>query len=55
MLKDATCKSTLQDSVALTEQIRCLSVERLYGKIGRFSNKALFAVEAGISYVLDMP
>lgn len=44
------------DSLALTEQIRVLSVERLDAvRAARVTSKALAAVEAGIAFVLDMP
>lgn len=44
------------DSLALTEQVRCISRARLDPKrIARVSPIALGAVEAGIKYVLGLP
>lgn len=46
------------DSLALTEQIRCISVERFdkrKGKVARVTPQAIAAVEAGIKYVLKLP
>ncbi len=46
------------DSLALTEQIRCISVSRLdkrKGKVAQVTPQAIAAVEAGIKYVLKLP
>ena len=44
------------ERVALTEQVRVLSVERLeFPRAGRVTNAALYAVEAGLAFVLEMP
>jgi mRNA-degrading endonuclease toxin of MazEF toxin-antitoxin module len=43
------------ERIALTEQIRALSTERLeMPRSARISDTALFAVEAGIAFVLDI-
>ncbi|MGH9873919.1 MAG: type II toxin-antitoxin system PemK/MazF family toxin [Pyrinomonadaceae bacterium] len=43
------------DSLALTEQIRCISVDRLDGqRVGRAKPGAIAAVETGIKYVLRL-
>src|SRR5205807_8541416 len=44
------------ERVALTEQVRVLSVERLeFPRSGRVTNAALYAVEAGLAFVFEMP
>jgi hypothetical protein len=43
------------ERIALTEQVRALSTERLeMPRSARISDTALFAVEAGIVFVLDI-
>ena len=44
------------DRLALTHQIRALAIERLeLPRVGRLTETAISAVEAGIAFVLDMP
>jgi mRNA-degrading endonuclease toxin of MazEF toxin-antitoxin module len=44
------------DRVALTEQVRALSVQRLELPLqGRLTDTALYSVEAGLAFVLEMP
>jgi hypothetical protein len=44
------------ERIALTEQVRALSIERLEPtRQGKISDTALYAVEAGLAFVLDMP
>jgi mRNA-degrading endonuclease toxin of MazEF toxin-antitoxin module len=44
------------DRIALTEQLRALSIERLEPlRQGRLTDTALYAVEAGVAFVLAMP
>ena len=45
------------DSVALTEQTRCISTERLCNqkRVGRLKTEAIASVEAGVRYVLGIP
>jgi hypothetical protein len=44
------------DRLALTHQVRALSVERLeLPRAGRLTDNALYAVEAGLAFVLEMP
>lgn len=44
------------DRIALTEQIRAISIERLEPlRQGRLTDTALYAVEAGVAFVLAMP
>ncbi|MBI4700265.1 MAG: type II toxin-antitoxin system PemK/MazF family toxin [Deltaproteobacteria bacterium] len=44
------------DQLALTEQLRVLSHDRLLGDpVGRVSKQALFSVEAGIRFVCGIP
>ena len=43
------------ERVALTEQVRVLSTERMeFPRQGRITETALYAVEAGLAYVLDI-
>ena len=43
------------ERIALTEQLRCLAVERLEpDRQGTLSNTAISAVEAGVAFVLDI-
>jgi mRNA-degrading endonuclease toxin of MazEF toxin-antitoxin module len=44
------------ESLALTEQVRCISRERLDPKrVARLKSVAVAAVEAGVKYVLGIP
>lgn len=45
------------ESIALTEQTRCISTERLLDlkRVGRLKTEAMGAVEAGIKFVLGIP
>ena len=44
------------DRIALTEQVRALSIERLEApRAGRLTDNALYSVEAGLAYVLEIP
>ena len=43
------------DRIALTEQVRCLSVERLEPtRQARVSDTAVYAVESGLAFVMDI-
>lgn len=57
IIQDAGMKQTMTDSVALTDQIRPLDVERLeQPRIGRLSQTAIIAiVEVGLANLLDIP
>ena len=54
MLKDVSCTTTLQDSLAKCDQVRVLDKSLLETKIGRLPQTAVAAVELGISYVFDI-
>ena len=44
------------DRIALTHQVRALSIQRLeLPRVGRLTNNALYAVEAGLAFVLEIP
>lgn len=45
------------ESVALTEQTRCVSIERFLDqkRVARLKTEAIAAVEAGVRFVLGMP
>lgn len=56
MVSSPTQKWKPQDSIALTEQLRALSLERFeQPRIGKLTPRALAAIELGIAYVLDLP
>jgi mRNA-degrading endonuclease toxin of MazEF toxin-antitoxin module len=55
IILDPGSTMTAGERVALTEQVRALSVERLEPtRQARITDTALFAVEAGIAFVLDL-
>ena len=55
IIKDAYCKDTLSDSVALADQIRTLDKARLEQKIGRLSQTATIGlVETGLAFMLGI-
>jgi mRNA-degrading endonuclease toxin of MazEF toxin-antitoxin module len=55
MILEAGHTLVVGERVALCEQVRCLSVERLEDKRqARLTDNALYAVEAGIAFVLDV-
>jgi len=57
IIHEAGCSNPLDpgERVALTEQLRALSTERLeMPRSARLTDTALFAVEAGITFVLDI-
>jgi mRNA-degrading endonuclease toxin of MazEF toxin-antitoxin module len=44
------------DQLALTEQVRALAIERIeFPRVARVTDTALYAVESGLAFVLDMP
>ena len=44
------------DQLALTEHVRALAIERIeFPRVARVTNTALYAVESGLAFVLDMP
>jgi mRNA-degrading endonuclease toxin of MazEF toxin-antitoxin module len=56
VLRDPGSSLIPGDRVALTEQIRSLSLDRLEPqRQGRLTDTALYAVEAGVAFVLAMP
>jgi mRNA-degrading endonuclease toxin of MazEF toxin-antitoxin module len=56
VLRDPGSTLVPGDRVALTEQIRALSVNRLDpDRQGRLTDTAFYAVEAGVAFVLAMP
>lgn len=54
IVKDPGCSSLIENSVALTDQIRVLDKSRLQSKIGALSATARGAIEIGLSYLLDI-
>ncbi|MFZ0803545.1 MAG: type II toxin-antitoxin system PemK/MazF family toxin [Terriglobales bacterium] len=55
MVKEPLCTRTLQDSVALTDHIRVLDVDRLeQPKMGAVSLTAVGGIELGLSYLFDI-
>jgi len=53
ILKDATCSSTIEDSIAKCDHVRVLDQTLLESRIGRLTDTAIAAVELGIAYVFD--
>lgn len=55
MVKDPACSRTLQDSVALTDHIRVLDVNRLeQPKMGMILLTAVGGIELGLSFLFDI-
>lgn len=55
MVKNPACNRTLQDSVALTDHIRVLDINRLeQPKMGALSQSAVGGFELGLSYIFDI-
>lgn len=51
---DVGLKGGIQNSIALTDQVRALSHDRLESKIGELSATALAAIGLGLSYLFDL-
>ena len=54
IIKEISCKSQLELSVAKTDQIRVIDKSRLEEKIGRLSQTATLSVTLGLAYVFDL-
>lgn len=54
IIKDPSCNSTIQDSVAKCDHARVLDKSLLENKIGKLSNTAVIAVALGLAYVFDI-
>lgn len=55
IVRDSGCTLDPGERIALTEQVRVLSVERVeFPRQGRVTATALYAVEGGVAYVLDI-
>jgi len=54
IIKDASYSGSIEESVALTDQIRVLAVSRLMRKVGRLSDAAIIAVGLGLSFLFDI-
>jgi mRNA-degrading endonuclease toxin of MazEF toxin-antitoxin module len=55
MIKDAACTRTLSDSVALTDHIRVLDIDRLETpKMGTLSLTAIGGIELALSFLFDL-
>ena len=55
ILRDAGSTLIPGDRVALTEQVRALAIERLeFPRTAHLTDTALFAVEAGLAFVLEI-
>jgi mRNA-degrading endonuclease toxin of MazEF toxin-antitoxin module len=52
--KDVCYSGTVQDSVALTDQVRVLAKERLETKMGTLSDTALAAIGAGLNFLFNL-
>lgn len=54
IIKDAGYNKPIQESVALTDQLRVLDVSRLIQKVGRLSDAAIISVGLGLSFLFDI-
>lgn len=55
MVKEPSCQRQLQDSVALTDHIRVLDVNRLeQPKMGMLAVTAVGGIELGLSFLFDI-
>jgi mRNA interferase MazF len=54
LLKDPSCTSQLQDSVAKCDHVRVLDKSLLESKIGKLTHTAVVAVELGLAFVFDI-
>jgi mRNA-degrading endonuclease toxin of MazEF toxin-antitoxin module len=54
IIKDPSCNSQLQASVAKTDQVRVIDKSRLEQRIGRLSQTATISVGLGIAFVFDI-
>jgi len=56
IIKDPSCTSTIQTSVAKCDHVRVLdkSLLELEGKIGKLTQTAAIAVGLGLAYVFDI-
>lgn len=56
-IQELGTKGSQGDSLALTEQTRCISIERLLDqkRVARLKTEALGAVEAGVRFILGIP
>lgn len=52
--RDVAYKGNIEDSVALTDQIRALSPDRLEDKVGVLTGTALASLGLGLSYLFDL-
>jgi mRNA-degrading endonuclease toxin of MazEF toxin-antitoxin module len=52
--RDVAFSGVIENSVALTDQIRALSRQRLENRMGVLSGTALAAVGLGLSYLFDL-
>jgi mRNA-degrading endonuclease toxin of MazEF toxin-antitoxin module len=52
--RDVAFSGNIEDSLALTDQIRALNPTRLENRMGTLSGAALASVGAGIRYLLDL-
>jgi mRNA-degrading endonuclease toxin of MazEF toxin-antitoxin module len=54
IIKDPSCTSTIQNSVAKCDHVRVLDKSLLEPKIGKLTQTAVIAVGLGIAYVFDI-
>jgi|ERR1700677_3068333 mRNA-degrading endonuclease toxin of MazEF toxin-antitoxin module len=54
IIKDPSCASTIQTSVAKCDHARVLDKSLLEGKIGKLTQTAAIAVALGLAYVFDI-
>jgi mRNA-degrading endonuclease toxin of MazEF toxin-antitoxin module len=54
IVRDVSCTSVIEDSVALCGQVFAVDKTRLESKIGKLSHVAIAAVQLGLSYLFDI-
>lgn len=54
IIRDPSCTSNLQDSVAKCDHARVLDKSLLETRIGKLTNTAVIAVSLGLAYVFDI-
>ena len=54
IIRDPSCMSQVQDSVALCDHVRVIDKSLLNGKIGRLSQTAIISVGLGLAFLFDL-
>jgi len=54
IIKDVTCPSQIQTSVARCEHVRVVDRQYFEAKIGKLSQNAVLGVQLGLAYIFDI-